>query len=48
MESIKERRRKALFNWASNQRPQYLASLLVNVISNKTIKDLCEDEGIKV
>lgn len=46
--TIHERRRKALFDWASGQRADYLASILVYVLSRSKIKMLIEDHNIKV
>lgn len=46
--TITERRRKALFDWACNQRALYLASLLVNVLGKMQIKMLIEDNNIPV
>lgn len=46
--TINQRRRTALFNWASQQRASYLASLLNSVLSNKEVKMLIEESNIKV
>jgi hypothetical protein len=46
--SISERRQKAVFDWACNQRASRLASLLVNAVSSKTIKEIFENENLKL
>lgn len=45
---INIKRQKALFNWACNQSSNRLASLLVNTISWKTMKEICESENLKI
>lgn len=48
MKTITERRRKALYNWACNQSTSYLASMLVNILSNKDIAMLVKDNSIPI
>jgi len=45
-QSITERRRTALFNWACGQSAKSLASLLIYVLSNTAVRHLCEDNNL--